>query len=77
MEPESLVKALGRVIRERRSSLGYSQEAFADVVGLHRTYMGAIERGEQNVTLRNLCRIAVSLQETPSSLLRTAEASLS
>lgn len=39
--------ALGKVVRARRSSLGYSQEAFADVVGLHRTYVGAFERRAQ------------------------------
>lgn len=73
MEPEVLIKTLGQVIRERRSKLGYSQESFADIVGLHRTYMGAVERGEQNLTLKNLCRVANALNEAPSSLLKDAE----
>ena len=43
---------LGKVIREKRKELGYSQEAFADICGVHRTYMGSIERGERNISLK-------------------------
>lgn len=41
---------------------GYSQETFADAAGLHRTYIGSIERGEQNVSIDNIERIAKALK---------------
>ncbi len=61
---------LGREVRELRLALGFSQEALADECGLHRTYVGSIERGERNVSLENIVRIAQALQTTPSKLLR-------
>lgn len=56
----SLVK-IGNQIRELRTSKGLSQEAFADKVGLDRSYMGGIERGERNIASINLIRIAKGL----------------
>ena len=73
MEPELLLKSLGTVIRERRKALGYSQESFADEIGLHRTYMGAIERGDQNVAFKNLCKIAIGLKAPLYQVLQEAE----
>lgn len=61
------------MIRSSRRSLGLSQEGFADKVGLHRTYVGAVERGERNVSLANLERIAIALGTPLSTLLRDAE----
>ena len=55
------LQRLGDAIRARRKALGYSQEAFADVVGLDRGYMGGIERGGHNVTLLNLLKIVSKL----------------
>ena len=52
---------LGQRIRARRHALDLSQEAFAAEVGLHRTYIGAVERGERNVTVLTLLRIAAAL----------------
>lgn len=49
-------------VRELRKERGYSQEAFADECGLHRTYVGAIERGERNVALDNIAKIAKALK---------------
>lgn len=46
-----------------------SQEAFADVLGVHRTYMGAIERGERNLTLKSVERIAAKIGVEPLWLL--------
>ena len=48
-----------------------SQEAFADVLGVHRTYMGGIERGERNLTLKSLERISARLGLDPLGLLTT------
>ena len=62
-------KQLGKVIREKRKLLGYSQEAFASECGVHRTYMGAVERGERNISLMNIVRIANNLNLLPSELL--------
>ncbi len=56
----ALIK-LGAKIRELRKSKGFSQEGFADEVGLDRTYMGGIERGERNIATLNLIRIALAL----------------
>ena len=68
-----LQKRLGRAIRRLRTAAGYSQEDFAVVVGVHRTYMGAVERGEVNISLRNMEKIAGSLEITVSKLLLEAE----
>jgi len=66
-------KRLGEVIRAKRKALGYSQEAFASACGVHRTYMGAIERGERNVSLMNIIRVADCLAVKPSELLADAK----
>ena len=50
-----------------------SQEAFAEKVGVHRTYIGSVERGERNVSLDNIVRIASSLGLRASELLALAE----
>lgn len=70
---ESYIKALGQAVREHRKAKGFSQESFADEVGLHRTYMGAIERGEQNLTIKNIVKVADTLGIEPSKLLKEAE----
>lgn len=64
---------LGRAVRRLRKDAGYSQESFADAVGVHRTYMGAVERGEVNISLTNIERIANSLDLTAGTLLLEAE----
>lgn len=61
VDPDKYIRALGEVIRDKRSKLGYSQESFAAEVGLHRTYIGQVERGEKNLTIKNLVRIAEKL----------------
>ena len=71
----SLRSRLGQVIRQLRSQAGHSQEGFADVVGVHRTYVGAVERGEVNVSLDNIERIAAALGTTPGQLLVRTERS--
>lgn len=64
-----LQRIVGEHLREHRQALGLSQEAFADRLGLHRTYMGGIERGERNLTLRSLERIAQRLDVPALDLL--------
>ena len=59
-----LQKAVGRYLRAHRLDRGLSQEAFAEELGVHRTYMGGIERGERNLTLRNVERLAEQLGVT-------------
>jgi transcriptional regulator with XRE-family HTH domain len=65
-------QALGRIIREYRKAHGWSQEALSFESGLHRTYIGVLERGEKNVSLRNLVRVANTLGARASELLRDA-----
>lgn len=60
----------GQRVRSLRQEQGFSQEGFAAECGLDRTYMGGIERGERNLALRNLERIAVTLGITLSELMQ-------
>lgn len=64
--------ALGAVIRAERKRRNLSQEALADAAGIDRSHMGKIERGERNLTLLNLVRIANALEHKPSTLLQGA-----
>jgi transcriptional regulator with XRE-family HTH domain len=57
-------------LRQRREKLRVSQEAFADMCGLDRTYVGGIERGERNVALVNIEKIAKALRIPVSELFR-------
>ncbi len=63
---------LGAAIRSARSQAALSQEALAVDAELDRSYMGGIERGEHNLTLINLHRIATALGTKPSELLHAA-----
>lgn len=60
----------GKAVRKRRHKLGVSQEAFADMCDLDRTYIGGIERGERNVALVNIEKIAKTLKLSLSELFR-------
>jgi transcriptional regulator with XRE-family HTH domain len=60
----------GMNLRRYREEQGLSQERFADVLGVHRTYMGGVERGERNLTLKSVERIASRLHLDPLDLLR-------
>jgi transcriptional regulator with XRE-family HTH domain len=57
-------------IKRTRLAKGISQEALADLAGLHRTYVGAVERGERNITLINANRIAEALGVRLSDCLK-------
>lgn len=69
MDEGHLQRTLGKNLRAWRTEQGLSQEAFADVLGYHRTYVGGLERGERNVTLKSLERIAAAIAAEPVSLL--------
>ena len=64
---------LGKAVRRLRTDAGYSQESFADACQLHRTYIGSVERGEINISLENLERIARTLKVSVSTLFLEAE----
>lgn len=66
-------KRFGRTIRRLRDEAGYSQEAFADRAKVHRTYMGTVERGETNLTLANIEKLADALDLKMWQLLKEME----
>ena len=70
----SLPVRLGLAFRTRREALGHSQESFADEIGMHRTYYSAIERGEKNLQLDTLQRLAEGLGASLWEMFREAEA---
>jgi transcriptional regulator with XRE-family HTH domain len=76
LKVKELQAALGERIRELRRKKGFSQEAFADHCGLHRTYMGGIERGEHNLTVQTALTVARGLGITLSRLFSNIESSL-
>lgn len=65
-----LQRILGRNLRAYRIERGLSQEALAVMLDVHRTYMGGVERGERNLTLRSVERLAEKLGVEPLELLR-------
>ena len=73
MEVQEILTALGQRIRELRRKQGYSQEAFADLCGVHRTFMGTIERGESNLSFTNLHKVSKALGITLSQMLSGLE----
>jgi transcriptional regulator with XRE-family HTH domain len=74
---QEILKALGQRIRELRLKQGYSQEDFADHCGVHRTFMGTVERGEPNISFTNLYKISQALGITLSQLLSGLEKKIS
>lgn len=66
---QSALQRFGANVRAERERLGMSQEDLADRAGLHRTYLGGVERGERNLGLLNVVRIAKALGLPASTLL--------
>lgn len=62
--------AFGERVREHRLALGKSQEALAHDSGLHWTFVGQVERGQRNLTLHNILKLAAGLDIDPSELVR-------
>jgi len=70
---DPLLKAVGKVVQEKRLSLGISQEELARRSKLHRTYISDVERGSRSVSLITLCKLAEALHTEASALVQTAE----
>jgi transcriptional regulator with XRE-family HTH domain len=67
------VHTFGKNLRRLRTERGYSQERFAHLVDLDRTYIGGIERGERNPSLKAIIRLAGCLEVEPAKLFDSAE----
>ncbi len=65
-------KALGDTIRAYRVSMNISQKKLAELADVHRNYIGKIERGEQNITINSLCRLATVFNRPLSNILADA-----
>lgn len=63
-----IIMKFGQKVREERQKTGLSQEELAAKAGVHRTYVGMIERGEKNITLTNIHKVAQALDITISEL---------
>lgn len=70
-ENGELIQILSKNIKKIRNEKGISQEKLADLANLHRTYIGAIERGEKNITLSTLASLATALNTDAKTLLTT------
>lgn len=68
--PESARLRFARLLKSERLARGVSQEALAELAGLHRTYVGSVERGERNVAVDNMEALANALGLDISDLLR-------
>ncbi len=67
---ERALVTFGKTVRSIREDKNLSQEALAELAGLHRTYIGGVERGERNVGLLNILRISQALRTRPADLFR-------
>ena len=68
-----LLQVIGQNLKKARLAKGWSQEQLSFESGLHRTYVGAVERGERNITVINLRKLATVLGVKLSALVRGAE----
>ncbi|GIK66230.1 MAG: transcriptional regulator [Chloroflexota bacterium] len=75
MDEAELITRFGITVRQLRLKAGYSQEEFADLCGLHRTYIGTIERGEKRVTIATAYKLAKALGLPLSDLFKHIEES--
>jgi transcriptional regulator with XRE-family HTH domain len=67
---QQIQRDLGERIRKLRTRKGWSQEEFGDISGLHRTYIGAVERGEKNLTISTMHTLAKTLGATIAHLFQ-------
>lgn len=68
-KPKPLRLVFAANLRRLREQAGISQEALADIAGLHRTYVGSVERGERNLSIDNIDRLAHALRLSPAALM--------
>ena len=68
MAPRSVKSRFGSRLRQFREERGYSQEELAERAGLYRNYVGGVERGERNVALENIVKLAKALSVKPGDL---------
>lgn len=69
MRRRTILEQFGERVRRERKRLGLSQEDLAFEAELHRTYIGSVERGERNISLLNIHRLAKALQVNPRDLV--------
>lgn len=69
MNKEPILLRFGKKVQECRKAQQLTQEQLAELAGVHRTYIGMIERAEKNITLCNIEKIAKALKVSPQSLL--------
>ena len=72
-DTDDILQRFGAKVRLYRRNLDISQEKLAEISGLHRTYIGSIERGEQNISLKNIVKVAHALGISPAALLQEDE----
>ena len=70
-----MLLAFGRAVRQVRKNRGFSQEAFADLCGIDRSYMGCVERGESNLALVNIEKIVRALNMPLSEFFKFVDTS--
>jgi transcriptional regulator with XRE-family HTH domain len=68
--PQEILVEFGKKVREERLKQGLSQERLAEIAGLHRTYIGMIERAEKNITLENINKICKALSIDLSAMFK-------
>ena len=77
MRQDARIKAeFGKALRKFRNGVGISQEALADLAGIHRTYVGDVERGERNISLLNMMRLSAALRTQLSQVVLEMERNL-
>lgn len=73
MKSRTISERIGDALRRRREARDVSQEAFADEIGMHRTYYSALERGENNLTVKTLARVCSGLNARIWEVMKDAE----
>jgi transcriptional regulator with XRE-family HTH domain len=70
-KPLPVARVFGERVRARRKALGWSLEQLGEHAGMHWTYVGSVERGERNISLLNIVRIAAALEVDAGELMQS------